>query len=113
MESLLPFLKEFLPEFIVDHFDLIRYTKNGTQFDIYVDEKNDPPVDFKVESKGFYPVRQVEDFPIRGKRVILHIRRRRWRRPVTKQVISREWTLPASGTRMTESFALFLKEISG
>ena len=113
MESLLPLIREVLPEFIVDHFDLVNYTKGSTQFDIYMDEKNDPPVDFKVESKGFYPTRQVEDFPLRGKKVILHIRRRRWRKPITNQVISRDWTLLAKGTRMTQDFADFLKEISG
>lgn len=109
----MPLIREVLPEFIVDHFDLVSYTKSATQFDIFMDEKNNPPVDFKVESKGFYSVRQVEDFPLRGKKVILHIRRRRWRKLVTNQVVTRDWTLLAQGTRMTQSFADFLKEISG
>ena len=108
----MPLIKEVLPEFIVDHFDLVKYTKSASQFDIFMDEKNIPPVAYKVESKGFYPVRQVEDFPLRGKKVILHIRRRRWRKSITNQVISRDWTLLAKGTRMTEEFASFLKEIS-
>ena len=105
-------LKEVLPTFIVEHFAITDYRKSDTQFDIFVDEKNIPPFDYEVESKGFYPVRKVEDFPIRGKKVILHIRRRRWRKPNSTQSISRDWQLLAKGTRMTTDFADFLKEIS-
>lgn len=112
MESLLPLIKEILPSYLVEYFDLVHYTKSEDQFDIFLDEKNLPPVDYEVESKGFYPVVKVEDFPIRGKKVILHIRRRRWRKPGSKQSITRDWQLLAKGTRMTQSFANFLKEIS-
>ena len=117
MESLLPLIKEILPTFLVEYFELVHYTKSETQFDIYLDEKNSPPVDYLVESKGFYPVIKVEDFPLRGKKVVLHIRRRRWRKPGSKKSITRDWQLLAKGTRMTQSFrnaepANFLKEIS-
>ena len=105
-------LKEVLPVFIVEHFDITDYTKSETQFDIFVEEKNISPFNFKVESKGFYPVCKVEDFPLRGKRVVLHIRRRRWRRPGSNKSISRDWQLLAKGTRLTADFAAFLKEIS-
>jgi hypothetical protein len=112
LESLSPLLKEVLPAFLVEYFDLVHYTKSDTQFDIFMDEKNIAPFEYEVESKGFYPVRKVEDFPLRGKKVILHIKRRRWRKPGSTQSISRDWQLLAKGTRMTKDFADFLKEIS-
>lgn len=110
-------LHEFLPSVIVEYFDIVHYTKSEAQFDLFVDEKNNPPVDYAVESKGFYPTIKVEDFPIRGKKVILHIRRRRWRKSGSKKSITRDWQLLAKGARMTQSFrnaepAAFLKEIS-
>jgi len=66
----------------------------------------------KLTSKGFYPERVVQDFPIRGKQVYLHITRRRWLEEQSNKVVSRDWKLVAKGTRITSEFATFLKEIS-
>jgi len=44
-------------------------------------KKNILPDEYKSEiakSKGFTPKITVEDFPFRGKPVLLHIKRRRW-----------------------------------
>ena len=54
----------------------------------------------------------IQDFPLRGNTVYLHVKRRRWFDNKTKQVVQRDWQLVAQGTRMTEEFAAFLKEIS-
>lgn len=54
----------------------------------------------------------IEDFPLRGNQVYLHVKRRRWLDKNTKQIIQRDWNLVAQGTRMTGEFAAFLKEIS-
>ncbi|MDD7888337.1 transposase, partial [Flavivirga sp. 57AJ16] len=53
----------------------------------------------------------VQDFPIRGKNVYLHITRRRWHNQTTNKVITRDWDLVAKGTRITSEFATFLKEV--
>jgi hypothetical protein len=63
-------------------------------------------------SKGFFPEIVIQDFPIRGHKVFLHIRRRRWLNTETSKVIYRNWTLVEKGTRMTGEFAAFLKEIN-
>ena len=47
----------------------------------YLEEKNIVPekyTDQDIESKGFYDPVIVQDFPLRGKKVFLNIRRRRW-----------------------------------
>ena len=64
-----------------------------------------------TESKGFYDPVIVQDFPLRGKKVFLNIRRRRWLLNKHNEYISRNWRMVAEGTRMTQDFASFLKEL--
>lgn len=54
----------------------------------------------------------VQDFPIRGHQVFLHIKRRSWMSETSGKVVYRDWDLVAKGTRLTSEFASFLKEIS-
>ena len=44
-------------------------------------------------------------------RVFLNIRRRRWLLKKHNEYISRNWRMVAEGTRMTQDFASFLKEL--
>ena len=53
----------------------------------------------------------VQDFPLRGKKVFLNIRRRRWILKKSNDYICRNWRMLAEGTRMTQDFASFLKEL--
>ncbi|WP_422663668.1 ISAon1 family transposase N-terminal region protein [Sphingobacterium sp. UBA6645] len=55
----------------------------------------------------------MSDFPIRGQKVTLHIRRRRWTVLDTGDIITRDWNLVREGARMTTEFGLFLKKIFG
>ena len=50
--------------------------------------------------------------PIRGHQVYLHITRRRWVNEDTGKIVFRDWNLVADGTRVTQEFASFLKEIN-
>jgi hypothetical protein len=65
-----------------------------------------------LQSKGVVPEITVDDFPLRGKTVKLHIKRRRWTDTKNDNIIQRDWSLIAKGTRMTQDFAEFLKKIS-
>lgn len=65
----------------------------------------------ETESKGFYDPVVVQDFPLRGKKVFLNIRRRRWLLKPDNSYISRDWRMVASGTRLTQDFASFFKSI--
>ena len=53
----------------------------------------------------------VYTFPIRGKKLFLNIRRRRWIVKDDGRYVSRNWKLVAEGSRMTHEFASFLKEL--
>jgi hypothetical protein len=108
-------LKLFLPDFILDHFQIKGVITDKDTFHIQLEELNVLPVEWgavKVLSKGFFPEIVVQDFPIRGHRVFFHIKRRRWLNTDTSRVIYRSWTMVEKGTRMTGEFAAFLKEIS-
>lgn len=105
-----------LPEGLLDYFDIIKAEQTEADLNIYLEENNSIPREFTsliYHSKGFYPEIRVQDFPIRGKKVYLCIKRRRWENSLTGDIISRDWKLVQSGTRMTAEFAAFLKEVFG
>jgi len=115
LETHLELLKLFLPEILVEHFDLMRSKTEGETLHLYFEEQNKPPVEHTSKlliSKGFHDEITVQDFPLRGKKVYLHIKRRRWTEKQTNLIVQRDWNLVSKGSRMTEEFADFLKEIS-
>jgi hypothetical protein len=108
-------IKLLLTEIIVEYFELTSYKKGDEVLHIYLKEINSIPKEFrqnKLSSKGFFDEITVQDFPIRGHQVYLHIIRRRWLNEDTGQVVFRDWNLVADGTRVTQEFASFLKEIN-
>ena len=79
---------------------------------MYLDEHNIVPVGYensKLESKGFKPSTEIPDFPIRGHKVTLHIRRRRWMVLDTDQIITIDWDLVHEDAQMTTEFGLFFR----
>ena len=115
MNISLDLLKLLLPELLVTHFDITNHSIEQETVHLYFEEKKDRP---KEESNrtliahGFHKQVTIQDFPLRGNTVYLHVKRRRWLDKTTKQVVQRDWNLVAQGTRMTTEFADFLKEIS-
>ena len=113
-ESLLSIANLLLPEVLVEYFDMTKHEINGEEIHFYFTEMNTVPEEFKdvnLHSKDFFPEATVQDFPIRGKKVFLHITRRRWLNETTGKVVTRDWQLVAKGTRITSEFASFLKEL--
>jgi hypothetical protein len=103
-----------LPEGTLDYFDLVDVKESVNEVVFYLEEKNIVPekyTDQDAESKGFYDPVIVQDFPLRGKKVFLNIRRRRRLLKKHNEYISRNWRMVAEGTRMTQDFASFLKEL--
>jgi hypothetical protein len=97
-----------LPEGLLDYFTLIKVEDSKTQIKIYLEEKNNKN-NPDLDSKGFYAPVLVNDFPIRGKSLLLALRRRRWINKSTGDYVSRDFGLVAEGTRITQEFASFLK----
>jgi hypothetical protein len=115
LESFLPIIQFLLPEFILENFELTSIDRPQGVFHVHIEEKKadeQDPERKNLLSKGFFPTITVQDFPIRGHQVFLHIKRRRWLNTKTGKVVYRDWTQVADGTRMTSEFAAFLKDIS-
>lgn len=104
-----------IPEGVSDYFALSGHKKDATGIHIYLEELNLVPCEYqgnKLHSKGFFDEVILQDFPIRGQEVYLHVKRRRWLNQDTGLVVFRDWNLVAKGTRITDDFAAFLKAIS-
>lgn len=111
-ESYNALVRILLPEGILEYFELTKVVESIPGLNIYLEEKNIAPVEYKdekLESKGFLPEIYIQDFPIRNQKVTLCIKRRRWEVKDTGQIVSRDWKIVQQGTRMTKEFANFLK----
>lgn len=115
MELSLDLLKLMLPELLITHFTIISHKAKDKVLHLYFEEKKDTPKEEQhriLIAHGFHKEITIQDFPLRGKEVYLHIKRRRWLDKITKQVVQRNWDVVAQGTRMTIEFAAFLKVLS-
>jgi hypothetical protein len=115
LDNYLDLIKLVLPQFIVDHFDLVKSRKEKESLHLCFEERNISPKEPSSRiliSKGFHKEITVQDFPLRGSTVFLHVKRRRWTDKESGEIVQRDWNLVAQGTRMTTEFAAFLKQIN-
>jgi len=113
-------LGHFLPENLLEYFEIKQIDLLGevsTQsmfYNIYLDEINTVPLGYEsqeYESKGFSSSSVIQDFPIRGKGVYLHIRKRRWRHKQRKnEIIQNDYSFVSAGSKFTLELAAFLKD---
>ena len=121
-QQLLSLAYVVLPPSILDWFEITKIEDdyvpgvpgkdvyNGT-LHIYLDEGDNRPSEIQgLSPNGFTEPTVVSDFPIRDRKVKLHIRRRRWLDEEGRNVLLCNYPLAAEGTRISEEFAAFLKE---
>lgn len=108
------FLRLIFPSWLFDHFELVNFADTSHErMDIYLDEKKIIPSEFRgraIIAYGFTDEYTVQDFPVRGKEVYLHLRRRKWMLLDTKEIVSKTYDVAYQGTRLTNEFVAFLKE---
>lgn len=102
-------LKVLLPIFLFDYFEItnIKNNESSERIDIYLDELKIPPIDLTQEpvtAYGFGDSFTVQDFPIQGKAVFLHLRRRKWLTMTTNRIISRKFDITHEGTKLKRTF---------
>lgn len=105
-----------LPEGVLDYFQIVDILIEEQAVHVHLEELDIKPSECQGEkliSKGFRDSVTIQDFPIRDKAVFLHVRRRKWQVESSRKIISRDWNLVASGTRLTSEFASFLKGTLG
>ena len=113
-------LKYFLPDELLEYFIISKVEELGEVLtkrmilQIELEEKNQILAGYdsaQYESKGFFPLKVIQDFPVRGKPLYLAIRRRRWRNKSNKnEVIYNDYSLFAEGSKITRELSDFLKE---
>ena len=109
-------LEMFLPEGILEWFEVSKLDKNETILRITLKEKNivpSIPEEHKgkvITSKGFKEIR-IDDFPIRGRKTELIFLRRVWQIEDVDTLLKRDIKLCAEGTKLEKEFAVFLKEM--
>jgi hypothetical protein len=95
-----------LPPEVFDNFTLIRVEESSEQVDLYLDELNIiPDGDGIFISQGFTPCSTVQDYPLRGRAVYLHFRRRKWQDQSTGDIFVCQFDIAHQGTRLSKEFA--------
>jgi hypothetical protein len=112
---LIDLVKYVIPKELLENFELTHIQEEEEILHFHFDEINVIPIEYEglgLLLNGFYESSTIKDFPLRDRKVILHIRRRRWVDDAGKSY-SRDWSLVAEGTRYSKEFASFLKEAFG
>jgi hypothetical protein len=99
-----------LPEGLLKAFDYIGIRRTPHSYKITLEEKNRSPSSRKVTSKGFKDI-TINDFPLRGRSVVLKLRRRIWKIEGVKKLFRNDLSLTFLGTKLEKEFAAFLKEV--
>ena len=86
-------LETIFPSVIVDNFDIvsIQHYPKDEEIHIHLDERKTIPVEFssrRVIFHGFTSAKKIQDYPIRGNAVYLHVRRRKWLDQDTNSLVS-------------------------
>lgn len=108
-------LKTVFPDVITDNFEFIDYKETDTTLEYWLDEREYMSrEDYKtghVCPYGFTESRTIQDFPIRGHAVYLHVRRRKWIDRSTGEIFSYTYdNLSEDGSKLSPEFVSFLKE---
>lgn len=121
------FISKFLPKGTLEFFDLKDFRiKEGPEkymglygfddeYTIVLEEKAELP-EFPDEASGKalrtkgYSTEIIEDFPIRGRKTRLELRRRKWQIAGESKIYQREIEVTKEGTRYSGEFAFFFEE---
>jgi hypothetical protein len=105
-----------LPEGLEEYFDLESFTKTAEIFRITLIEKNTVPENLPPEYRRKRIVDSsldqftLNDFPIRGRKGEIVLKRRSWKFEGIDKWLRRELNLCSEGTKLEKEFAVFLKE---
>lgn len=114
-----------LPKGILDLFEVSQVEEEHTGkpdatgtdvriIHIYLDERDLRDHEWHdLSPNGFTESRSINDFPVRDRKIVLHVRRRRWLAEDDTSVILKHENLTWAGTSYSKEFADALKKIFG
>ena len=117
------FASFFLPDGMLDWFEItnVKEEANSDSKDldvlfpnvlhIYLDERdNREGENLGLKPNGFSEYTTLQDYPIRNRKVMLHVRRRRYKDADGHNVIINNYPLKSDGTEISVVFGLFFIE---
>ena len=107
-----------LPQGLEELFEMVRFERTEASYDVWLDEKKRlPDEDFRnpnIVARGYTDYFTVQDYPMRGRPVYLHMRKNKWWDKETNEIFSYALELPnEKGTRLSAEFVAFLKYEGG
>ena len=81
-----------LPEELIEYFEVVKVDKTAQTLDVKLEERDLGIEGYEVGAfrpNGFYEESTVRDYPVRGRKMTFHIRRRRWVELATGKSISK------------------------
>lgn len=105
-----------LPEELAEYFEIVKVEKTVQRLDVTLEERDlgvEGYAEGRLRANGFYPESTVRDYPVRGRKMTFHVKRRRWVDIETGKSVSKRWDIVAEGTLFSKEFAAFLKDMLG
>lgn len=108
----------FLPDGLEELFEMVRFERTDKAYDIWLDEKEKLSAeDYRnpdIVARGYTDYITIQDYPLRGRPVFLHMRKNKWWDKSTNEIFSYTLELPnAEGSRLSAEFVAFLKYEGG
>lgn len=106
-------LQTVFPELLTEYFDFTDYKESADKLDYWLEEREYMTrEDYRkgtVRSHGLTEETVIQDFPIRGKAVYFHIKRRRWIDKADGQTFVYHYDFAEEGSKLSPEFVAFLK----
>ena len=108
----------FLPSSLEELFEMVKFERTEQSYDIWLDEKKlkskEDKLNKDIVSRGYTDYVTIQDYPLRGRPVYLHMRKNKWWNKRTNEIFSYNLELPnEEGTRLSREFVSFLKDEGG
>lgn len=105
----------FLPQGLGELFEMVKFERTEHSYDIWLDEKNERSEEDRhnphIVGRGYTDYVVIQDYPLRGRPVYLHMRKNKWWNKLTNEIFSYNLELPnEDGTRLSAEFVAFLKD---
>lgn len=104
-----------LPQGLDELFEIVRFERTEQEYNIWLDEKKERSEDDRrnpnIVARGYTDYVVIQDYPLRGRPVYLHMRKNKWWNKLTNEIFSYNLELPnEDGTRLSAEFVSFLKD---
>ncbi len=107
-----------LPEGLDELFEMVRFERTEQSYDIWLDEKKKlSDEDYRnpnIVARGYTDYVTIQDYPMRGRPVFLHMRKNKWWDKQTNEIFSyKSFPTMKEHDSVPAEFVAFLKDEGG